>query len=235
MKELSKTWFLNHPIDLEHKQYLLLDFLKSVNTEIKKDEIYHPIKKIFSLTRELSIFKSWLINKEKTWSSEISAEILNFYLSCSFSNEEEEELVKILNFSLEVLYKYSELGLDLWKGVEKRIKAFDLDNGNGEKTYGVLIFRNMATDEIFPYLWSSEIENPKGVMMKRVNLTNNYFSMTYEFIVHEIIQEIGMRNIKNLRVTVMEIQEDCNQDSIIIKIAKEMFVREISSGKNQKI
>jgi hypothetical protein len=44
-----------------------------------------------------------------------------------------------------------------------------------------------------------------------------------------------MRNIKNLRVTVMEIQEDCNQDSIIIKIAKEMFVREISSGKNQKI
>jgi hypothetical protein len=193
MKELSKTWFLNHPIDLEHKQYLLLDFLKSVNTEIKKDEIYHPIKKIFSLTRELSIFKSWLINKEKTWSSEISAEILNFYLSCSFSNEEEEELVKILNFSLEVLYKYSELGLDLWKGVEKRIKAFDLDNGNGEKTYGVLIFRNMATDEIFPYLWSSEIENPKGVMMKRVNLTNNYFSMTYEFIVHEIIDRKSTR------------------------------------------
>ena len=64
MKDLKVTWFLHHPIDSEHKQYVLLDFLKSVNEDIQKDNIYLPIKKIFSMIRELTLMKCLLQESE---------------------------------------------------------------------------------------------------------------------------------------------------------------------------
>jgi hypothetical protein len=235
MKNIKKTWFLSHPIDQEHKQYILLDFLQSINKDIKENEIYYSIKKIFSLTKELSLFKRWMTNQEKEISSGTDREIYDFFQESFFSKEEQSEILRILESSLEVLYKYSELGIELWKSIEKRIKAFDLYKGEIDKTYGVIIFRNMATDEIFSYIWSKgDFDKSQGVIMKKVNLRNNFFSMSYEFILHEILQEIGIRKMSSMRVTVMEIQEDCNQDSIIVKIAKELFVGEMDYQQGQK-
>lgn len=235
MKNIKKTWFLNHPIDQEHKQYILLDFLQSVNKDIKENEIYYSIKKIFSLTKELSLFKRWMKDQGKTIPQGADPEIYDFFNSCLFSLDEQNEISTILDSSLEVLYKYSELGIELWRSIEKRIRAFDLQKGEVDKTFGVLIFRNMATDQIFTYLWSrGDFENSQGVIMKKVNLRNDFFSMSYEFILHEILQEIGIRKISNMRITVMEIQEDCNEDSIILKIAKELFVGEMESAQSQK-
>lgn len=235
MKKIKKTWFLSHPIDQEHKQYLLLDFLQSINKDIKENEIYYSVKKIFSVTKELSLFKRWVRGQVETIPQGSDPEIYDFFNSCSFSLEEQNEISEILNSSLDILYKYSELGIELWRSIEKRIKAFDLQKGDANERFGILIFRNMATDQIFTYIWSKgNLENSQGVIMKKINLRNDFFSMSYEFILHEILQEIGIRKISNIRVTVMEIQEDCNQDSIILKIAKELFVGEMESKEKQK-
>lgn len=89
----------------------------------------------------------------------------------------------------------------------------------------------MASDEVHTYWWSrykSSITS-SGILMKRVNLLNSYFSLSYEFIVHEMLQNLGMKAL-NPQVTVMEISEDFTVESNVLKVAKELFIREMENS-----
>lgn len=239
MKDLKTTWFIQHPIDQEHKQYILLDFLQSVNSEISNENIYYPVKKIFSIIKELTFVKNLLEGKDMKPYTKI--ERLRILSECveehQLSFKEKVECLKIVESSLAILYKYADLGMSLWRNIERRIKTFDLiPNSEDLSDYGILMVRNMSTDEMFAYLWQTGDtgRSSKGTMMKRIPLKNPYFSLSYEFSAHEIMQTIEMRG-NSPRITVMEISEDFRSDSVILKIAKELFVREISSSKETEI
>lgn len=233
MKDIKVTWFLDQPIDSEHKQYILLDFLKSVNKEIEKDNIYYPIKKIFTLIKDLRVMD--LILDEKSLAPEEMGKrekiIFDFYKELNLSEEENIELKEIVEVSLGCLYRYAELGTNLWKNVEKRINTFSFAGENQSNDFGILILRNMASDEVHTYWWSryKSAITSSGILMKRVNLLNSYFSLSYEFIVHEMMQNLGMKAL-NPQVTVMEISEDFNVESNVLKVAKELFIREMENS-----
>lgn len=237
MKDLKTTWFIQHPIDQEHKQYVLLDFLKSVNQEISNENIYYPVKKIFSLIKELTFVKSLMEGREINISKQNARirRLNDFIDDHHLSLTEKVECLQIVESSLAILYKYADLGMTLWRNIEKRIKAFDLSTMSTKTSsdYGILIFRNMASDELFPYLWQSDNKS-SGTIMKAIPLTNPYFSLSYEFSVYEIMKSLDIEDT-NPRVTVMEICEDFKRDSVILKIAKELFIREISSSKETEI
>lgn len=233
MKDIKVTWFLDQPIDSEHKQYILLDFLKSVNKEIEKDNIYYPIKKIFTLIKDLRVMDLILDGKslapEETGKREKI--IFDSYKELNLSEEENVELKEIVEVSLGCLYRYAELGTNLWKNVEKRINTFSFVGENQSNDFGILILRNMASDEVHTYWWSryKSTITSSGILMKRVNLLNSYFSLSYEFTVHEMMQNLGMQAL-NSQVTVMEISEDFNAESNVLKVAKELFIREMENS-----
>ena len=233
MKDIKVTWFLDQPIDSEHKQYILLDFLKSVNKEIEKDNIYYPIKKIFTLIKDLRVMD--LILDGKALAAEEMGKrekiIFDSYKELNLSEEENIELKEIAEVSLGCLYRYAELGTNLWKNVEKRINTFSFAGENQSNDFGILILRNMASDEVHTYWWSryKSAITASGILMKRVNLLNSYFSLSYEFIVHEMMQNLGMKAL-NPQVTVMEISEDFNVESNVLKVAKELFIREMENS-----
>jgi len=233
MKDIKVTWFLDQPIDSEHKQYILLDFLKSVNKEIEKDNIYYPIKKIFTLIKDLRVMDLILDGKSLAPEEMGKREkiIFDFYKELNLSEEENIELKEIVEVSLGCLYRYAELGTNLWKNVEKRINTFSFAGENQSNDFGILILRNMASDEVHTYWWSryKSAITSSGILMKRVNLLNSYFSLSYEFIVHEMMQNLGMKAL-NPQVTVMEISEDFNVESNVLKVAKELFIREMENS-----
>ena len=233
MKDIKVTWFLDQPIDSEHKQYILLDFLKSVNKEIEKDNIYYPIKKIFTLIKDLRVMDLILDGKSLAPEEMDKREkiIFDFYKELNLSEEENIELKEIVEVSLGCLYRYAELGTNLWKNVEKRINTFSFAGENQSNDFGILILRNMASDEVHTYWWSryKSAITSSGILMKRVNLLNSYFSLSYEFIVHEMMQNLGMKAL-NPQVTVMEISEDFNVESNVLKVAKELFIREMENS-----
>ena len=233
MKDLKTTWFLHHPIDSEHKQYLLLDFLKSVNDDIQKDNIYLPIKKIFSMIRELTLMKLLLEETEVIAENLTKREkaVVEYHEACLFTEDEILELEEIVEISLASLYRYADLGASIWKNMEQRIRSFEIPSTQENNNYGILFLRNMATDEVYPYWWS--FSGSKGVLMKKVNLLNNFYSLSYQFLIHEVIQSVAP-NLKDCPKTiVMEIEEDFNKDSVILKIAKELFVREMEKPETQ--
>lgn len=230
MKDLSLVWFLKSPIDTEHKHYILLDFLKSVNEEIRKNRIYSPVKKIFSLIREMKYFvQTGSLSEEGM--REISEEdkiLLKEISLVPLTDQEKVEIRNIIDSSLSALYKYADLGINLWKGAEDKIKIYNLENPRALEKSGVSIFRNMSTNEIFPYWWrKAEIkidgEVKTGIILKKIPLLNNYYSMSYEFVLHETLVSMGIKNGTEFPCTIIEISEDFNQDSEIFKIAKDKF------------
>jgi hypothetical protein len=229
MKNLSPVWFLQSPIDVEHKYYILLDFLQSVNLEIKSSRIYSPTKRIFSLIKDLNYFlQSGSVLEAEGELTEEEKRILLTPLSF----DESQEVDQIAKNSLKILYKYADLGINLWKNLEERIKIFSLEIPQGVSDMGITIFRNMSTDEVFSYWWKkTEMrignESKKGVILKKIPILNNKYSMSYEFIVHETLDSMGVRNGSKFPCTIIEISEDFDLNSEIFKIAKEKFIKEI--------
>ena len=52
-------------------------------------------------------------------------------------------------------------------------------------------------------------------------------------MIHEVIQSVGLDLKDCPRTIVMELAEDFNKDSVILKIAKELFVREMEKPEAQ--
>lgn len=235
MKRISPIWFLKFPLDTEHKNYILLDFLKSAGEDLRQNTIYGPIKKIFSLIEDLEEFlrtESFPISNKDL--SDEEREILKFYSRNPLSIEDKREIESIVKSSLRILYKYADIGVNLWRDLESRIKIYTLKSDNMEKDKGITIFRNMSTNEIFSYWWKkTEIrigeEKKNGIVLKSVPILNNYFSMSYEFILHETLVHMGIKDASRLPCTIIEISEDFNQSSEIFRIAKEKFIKEIDS------
>ncbi len=229
MKNLSPIWFIKSPIDAEHKYYILLDFLKSVNLEIKEKKICSPTKKVFSLIEDLNHF----LNSGSILGGKGEIKREEEILVASFTPEELLEIDQIAKNSLKILYKYADLTIRIRKNIEERIKIFNLGGSVIEWDRGITIFRNMSTEEIFSYWWKKtemrigELKK-EGVILKRVPILNNRYSMSYEFIAHETLDSMGIRNGSSFPCTIIEISEDFNLNSEIFKIAKEKFIKEIN-------
>ena len=138
----------------------------------------------------------------------------------------------IAKSALKILYKYADMGINLWKDMESRIKIYSLEVQDPDKDHGITIFRNMSTDEVFTYWWKkTEMklggQTKKGVILKNIHIPNSYYSMSYEFIMHETMVSMGLKNGRKIPCTIIEISEDFNQNSEIFKIAKEKFIQEM--------
>ena len=56
-KRLGVFWFLEDPIDTEHKEYVLLDYLKSISKDLNSENSLRIIKEISRLVRILSKYR----------------------------------------------------------------------------------------------------------------------------------------------------------------------------------
>ena len=57
MKSLTPIWFIQEPIDQEHKEYILLDYLKSISKNIDQKNCYNILKSVSRIIKILNNFK----------------------------------------------------------------------------------------------------------------------------------------------------------------------------------
>ena len=92
----------------------------------------------------------------------------------------------------------------------------------------------MVTDIIEAYRWQGSVilktaEGDKEVcIMKRIYLKNKTFSINYEYIYHEILETSQDEKRKSPELYVIEIYENYNENSEILKMAKEKFIEKIT-------
>jgi len=188
MKNFNPLWFIGEPIDPEHKEYILLDYLKSLTKKLSTNTSYSILREISRIVKVLNEFK------EK---KEISTDILkgmkkdsreyfqNFKfkdldLSLKYSIEE------IIEASLNTLYDYSEVCLEILKEEEAKIKIFRVESKTllypDKSNSGILIIRNMVTDAIEAYRWQGSVilktlNGDKEVcIMKKISIKNIFIT-----------------------------------------------------------
>jgi hypothetical protein len=241
MKNLSIIWFIKEPIDTEHKEYILLDYLKSISKNINSKNSYNILRAVSKIVKSLNDFKknnaigttiiSQLTEEEKEY-------VKNFNF-VDLDQNKKDTVLSIIESSLETLYEYSEIFLDMLKEEESKIKIFKVQSKfNSEKeertNSGILIIRNMVNDKIIPYYWQGAVTlktehgNKQICVLKKIILKNSRYSMNYEFIYHEILDEFSIEKNVSPELFVIEIYEDFDEDSDIYKLAKEKFIETIT-------
>jgi hypothetical protein len=235
MKKLSPVWFLQPPIDSEYKHYILLDFIQSFELELNEGKIYSPLKKVVFCIKSLEHFRKtgFILLNDLDELTKKDFEVIDAYTGI-MEESESAELEKIIDNSLDILFEKSKILLKKWEKIESKIKIFNLENPSSDGESGIIIFRSTLTDEIFPHRWErTKINFGKkekiGIIMKEVFVTNPYFSMSYEYIVHEILYSIGIRNGSKIPCTIVEISDSFDPESEIYKIAKDKIISELNS------
>jgi hypothetical protein len=75
------------------------------------------------------------------------------------------------------------------------------------------------------------METPEGdkevSILKKIHLKNSFFSLNYEYIYHEILNEINLDTKYSPQFYVVEIYENFEENSGIYKLAKEKFIEHI--------
>lgn len=241
MKNISPIWFIKDPIDPEHKEYILLDYLKSISKNLDAENCYSILRSVSNIVKILNEFKETkkinqsiirqLKNEEKDLIKKFKYEKL--------SEIEKDTITKIVESSLETLYEYSEVCLDILKEEESKIRIFRVNPGNlleiNEKSNsGILIVRNMITDKIISYYWQGSVimktkEGDKQIcVLKKIYIKNQTFSLNYEYIYHEILEEFSAEKKISPDLHVIEIYENFDENSEIYKLAKEKFIEYVS-------
>ena len=238
-KNISPIWFLKEPIDPEHKEYILLDYLKEISKELSKENCYSIMKEISKIVKVLNDFRrenklseyaiKLLKKEDKEYGESLNIE--------NFSAEQKETLTLIIEESLQTLYEYSEVCLDILKEEESKIKIFRIesktDRVDKSENSGIVIIRNMITDKLLNYFFKSNVkmETPEGnkevSILKKIHLKNSFFSLNYEYIYHEILNEINVDSKYSPQFYVVEIYENFEENSEIYKLAKEKFIEHI--------
>jgi hypothetical protein len=154
--------------------------------------------------------------------------------------EDSDILEEIVQNSLDTLYEYSEICLEMLKEEETKIKIFKIQSKFDppvKKNYsGILIIRNMVTDKILNYFFRAQVtmkteDGDKEVfILKKVPIKNKFFSLNYEYIYHEILNEFSLNSGYFPHLYVIEINENFEEESEIYKLAKERFIDAISNG-----
>jgi hypothetical protein len=238
-KSISPIWFIREPIDPEHKEYVLLDYLKEISKGLSKENCYPIMKQISRVVKILNEFRKEKVISEsvKKSLSKDDRDYIDSFIFNDLPTEQREIVDLIIEDSLETLYDYSEICLDILKEEESKIKIFRIqskfDKEDKMINSGIVIIRNMVTDKLLNYFFKSNVrmetaDGDKEVsILKKIHLKNSFFSLNYEYIYHEILNEINTDSKYSPKFYVVEIYENFEETSEIYKLAKEKFIEHI--------
>ena len=125
-KKLDKFWFTSSPIDLEHKQYILLDFLQSVREDFTLDVLYPWLSEVQKQHADLTAFnhekhelqeKFKKVKKFNFETYEIEYEYDNSWITKDFA-----EVSNIVEFSTPKLLHWLKKGTGLFDEISSQMR-----------------------------------------------------------------------------------------------------------------
>jgi len=240
MENLNEIWFIKNPIDVEHKNYILLDYLKRRSQILSSQNVTELLYEITKIVKNLNLFKqNKSVNDYESLTEEDKREIKK-WAKIREDDPKWEMLLSIIDSSLNILFEFSGVCFELLEEDEEKIKIFKIESRfegpATERKNGIVLVRNMITDRIISYYFgeskmSFETEDKEIVFLKKVNIKNKTFSLSYEHIYHEVLNEFDKSKNSAPRFYIIEIYEDFKEDSFIFKNAKKKFLNVLASRK----
>jgi hypothetical protein len=161
--KLPLDWILQEPIDMEHKEYVFLDYISKVDKDLDEFKLYPTFQE---LSLHLANLKSISDNLKrldlKRYPEEIDDEILldniKYTNLIEFSNEDLKEIVKIAKNANEKLRDFFLIAKSIWSivfdsvSIRQENKKLKITEKNYKKGY---IFFNYKNEN---YLYSYHVK-----------------------------------------------------------------------------
>ena len=154
MKNLSQNWFFDRPIDLEHKTYVLLDYLQQVNKFYEQNKLYPYLKELIFHYNNINIF----LNNKENFKNKLKKDLIefdfdNYFLKyCDLEDINElKEVDNILNYSFSKLKDYIDQGKEIYNFIEKNLIIEPVGIIPINKREGYILIKNDKNIYVFKY------------------------------------------------------------------------------------
>jgi hypothetical protein len=151
LKNISPYWFLKDPIDLEHKYYVLMDFLQSIEKDLDNKKYSDQIQKLNRVYNDLKNFQKFKRLSDKTIKSLTQDEIENVKLLAK--NAINTGVSEIIRNSLDKLDEFIKKISPYMREIEKSLDFKIINDDFVRKDRGYITIRNNKDKKMKVYSW----------------------------------------------------------------------------------
>ena len=235
MKTLSNNWLTEGLSDFEYKKYVLLAYLKDVNSSFSATRLYPQLTElIFHYKNALSIKnnKQMLsLNFPKQLSKADFQNLVLEYESVIADDEAMSVIDQVLEFAIDEFSKTLADGKSIYQTVEgnmviEPIGLMPLTNNEG---YFFLKFDNEPDTRVYRFqvtIFENIDEKFRGIHTEYIDTVQKRVSNTYENMKLDIIKRYG--NLPNPATYVVESKLKCAIEETVLPIAKKALVKYIA-------
>jgi len=156
MKNISPYWFMLNPIDTEHKYYVLMDFLQSIENDLKEKKYSSQIQKLNRVYNDLKNFQKFNRLSDRTVKA-LSDNEISKIKELTEMTLENPELEDIINSSLESLDEFIDKISPYMEDIERALNFRIMNEDALRKDRGYVIMRNNKDKKMRIYSWSFSI------------------------------------------------------------------------------
>jgi len=152
MKNLSPYWFLKDPIDTEHKYYILMDFLQSVEKDLGEKKYSDQIQKLTRVYNDLKSFSKTQRFTDKTIKS-LTQDEIDRIKEISDLNSDNYVVEEIVDYSIILLEEFISKVTPYLEEIEKSLNFKIINEKILCKDRGYVILRNNKDKKMKIYSW----------------------------------------------------------------------------------
>lgn len=235
MKTLYKNWLTEGLMDVEYKQYILLDYFRSVEKDFQEIKLYPGISDLLSHYENLIKLKE---NKDLLADSmpkqltgldweKLKAE----YRSPIISDEVMKVIEELLEFALPRFKKHLHEGKDIYEFIEEQLSMEPVGITPLNKDFGYMFLANATEKETLVYeyqlsIFQNTAENYRGIHTRYLTTYSNGLTTTYSHIKNELIR--SRREMPNPATFVVSTTLSCPLQETLLPITKRMLMRKLS-------
>jgi hypothetical protein len=234
MKSLHPYWFLQSPVDMEHKYYVLMDFLQSVESDLDQKKYSDQIQKINRVYNDLKSFQKFQKLSDKTVRA-MTQEEIEKTKDLTVSLIENEEVDYILDNSLEVLEKFITKINPYIEEIEKSLE-FKIHNDKSlNSDRGYMIIRNNKNKKIKIYSWLFSIitvdeTEQVGLLLSELLDPSPVYSKSDKKIFDFVKKEVKNFSKYNDCFIIVDLEKSKGEDEISFELIKERSIEFIVSN-----
>jgi len=161
--KLSPIWFLESPIDFEHKQYILMDYLQKVERGFKRNNLADYLQETRYHSKNIECFltiRSLLELRDVPSPTDEQREYFKKVASQPDNNPDLMEAIKIAKWSLKKLQESIKQGGEVFKKIESHIKLYYIGK-TLDKSTGYLLLRYAGSPvfECYKFIYDSTFKD----------------------------------------------------------------------------
>jgi hypothetical protein len=236
MVQLSKNWLTENLIDFEYKQYILLAYLESVNTQFNKHQLYPCLSELIEHHKELQKFQHELRGLYNAFPETLcSIDLKQVKLSYEKVVKNDaivNELEEIIQFSIPQIEKKLQLGKEIYQYVEEHVKmeSIGLMPLYTEEGYLLLRMPQQAQTRVFEYglkLFNGANDTYRSLNTRYITTFSTSNFETPETLKHNLIKRYPA--MPNPATFFMNTSIDIPFDEAYFPVAKRMLMKALSN------